>query len=93
MTTPTHSHKAWTDKGGHVRANKETDADRLIEQLQANLPGLLPMPLNGTDVRGFDGVGDSCFHGRGINAVAFSGFASAHRIGADLGLNPWALAD
>jgi len=23
--------------------------------------------------------------------VAFSGFACAHRIGADLGLNPWAL--
>jgi len=25
--------------------------------------------------------------------VAFSGFACAHRIGADLGLNPWALPD
>jgi prolycopene isomerase len=23
--------------------------------------------------------------------VAFSGFACAHRIGADLGINPWAL--
>jgi prolycopene isomerase len=23
--------------------------------------------------------------------VAFSGFACAHRVGADLGLNPWAL--
>jgi prolycopene isomerase len=26
----------------------------------------------------------------GHNAVAFSGFACAHRIGVDLGLNPWA---
>jgi prolycopene isomerase len=62
-------------------------------QLQANLPGLLPMPFNGTGVRGFDCVGDSCFHGRGLNAVAFSGFACAHRIGADRGLNPWAMPD
>jgi prolycopene isomerase len=38
-------------------------------------------------------VGDSCFPGQGLNAVAFSGFACAHRIGADLGLNPWALPD
>jgi len=22
MTTPTHSHKAWTDKGGHVKYNQ-----------------------------------------------------------------------
>jgi len=23
MTTPTHSHKAWTDKGGHVISKEE----------------------------------------------------------------------
>ncbi len=55
------------------------------------LPGLLPMPFNRTGVRGLYCVGDSCFPGQGLNAVAFSGFACAHRIGADLGLNPWAL--
>jgi prolycopene isomerase len=55
------------------------------------LPGLLPMPFNRTGIDGLYCVGDSCFPGQGLNAVAFSGFACAHRIGADLGLNPWAL--
>ena len=55
------------------------------------LPGLLPMPFNRTGVRHLYCVGDSCFPGQGLNAVAFSGFACAHRVGADLGLNPWAL--
>jgi prolycopene isomerase len=57
------------------------------------LPGLLPMPFNRTGVRDLYCVGDSCFPGQGLNAVAFSGFACAHRIGADLGLNPWQLPD
>ena len=110
------------------RAKKQADADRLIQRLEAilpgvsgairhrevgtprshrrflgrmggsygpipalRLPGLLPMPFNRTGVRGLYCVGDSCFPGQGLNAVAFSGFACAHRIGADLGLNPWAL--
>ncbi|MFN6343634.1 MAG: carotenoid isomerase [Cyanobium sp.] len=55
------------------------------------LPGLLPMPFNRTGLNHLYCVGDSCFPGQGLNAVAFSGFACAHRIGADLGLNPWAL--
>ncbi|MEB3318159.1 MAG: carotenoid isomerase [Cyanobacteriota bacterium] len=57
------------------------------------LPGLLPMPFNRTGLPGLYCVGDSCFPGQGLNAVAFSGFACAHRIGADLGLNPWSLPD
>jgi len=57
------------------------------------LPGLLPMPFNRTGINGLYCVGDSCFPGQGLNAVAFSGFACAHRIGADLGLNPWRLPD
>ena len=55
------------------------------------LPGLLPMPFNRTGLKHLYCVGDSCFPGQGLNAVAFSGFACAHRVGADLGLNPWAL--
>ncbi|MBM5784351.1 MAG: carotene isomerase [Cyanobacteria bacterium K_DeepCast_35m_m1_288] len=55
------------------------------------LPGLLPMPFNRTGLQNLYCVGDSCFPGQGLNAVAFSGFACAHRIGADLGLNPWTL--
>ena len=55
------------------------------------LPGLLPMPFNRTGLNGLYCVGDSCFPGQGLNAVAFSGYACSHRIGADLGLNPWAL--
>ncbi len=110
------------------RARKQADADRLIQRLEAilpglagairhrevgtprshrrflgrmggsygpipalRLPGLLPMPFNRTGLGGLYCVGDSCFPGQGLNAVAFSGFACAHRIGADLGLNPWAL--
>ena len=55
------------------------------------IPGLLPMPFNRTGLKGLYCVGDSCFPGQGLNAVAFSGYACSHRIGADLGLNPWAL--
>ena len=49
------------------------------------LPGLLNMPFNRTAVPGLYCVGDSTFPGQGLNAVAFSGFACAHRIAADLG--------
>ncbi|WP_320668003.1 carotenoid isomerase [Prochlorococcus sp. MIT 1307] len=55
------------------------------------LPGLLPMPFNSTNIKNLFCVGDSCFPGQGLNAVAFSGFACAHRIGAELGINPWNL--
>ena len=112
------------------RARKEADAARLLERLEAilpglrgaihhreigtprshrrflgrmggsygpipamRLPGLLPMPFNRTGVRHLYCVGDSCFPGQGLNAVAFSGFACAHRLGADLSLNPWRLPD
>ena len=50
------------------------------------LAGLLGMPFNRTAVRGLYCVGDSTFPGQGLNAVAFSGFACAHRIVVDLGL-------
>ena len=48
-------------------------------------PGLLGMPCNRTVVPGLYCVGDSTFPGQGRNAVAFSGFACAHRVAADLG--------
>jgi prolycopene isomerase len=107
---------------------KQQDADRLIDRLEAlipglksaiefkeigtprthrrflgrmggsygpvpatRLPGLLPMPFNRTGLKNLYCVGDSCFPGQGLNAVAFSGYACSHRIGADLGLNPWSL--
>ncbi len=57
------------------------------------LPGLLPMKFNRTGLKGLYCVGDSCFPGQGLNAVAFSGYACAHRVGADLGLNPWTLPE
>ncbi|MFB8790622.1 MAG: carotene isomerase [Potamolinea sp.] len=50
------------------------------------LKGLLGMPFNRTAVPGLYCVGDSTFPGQGLNAVAFSGFACAHRIAVDLGL-------
>ncbi|MGK7889615.1 MAG: carotenoid isomerase [Leptolyngbyaceae cyanobacterium] len=50
------------------------------------LMGLLGMPFNRTAVPGLYCVGDSTFPGQGLNAVAFSGFACAHRVGVDLGL-------
>ena len=50
------------------------------------LPGLLTMPFNRTAIPGLYCVGDSTFPGQGLNAVAFSGFACAHRVAADLGL-------
>ncbi|WP_269622597.1 carotenoid isomerase [Prochlorococcus marinus] len=55
------------------------------------LPGLLTMPFNSTAIKSFYCVGDSCFPGQGLNAVAFSGFACAHKIGSELGINSWAL--
>jgi prolycopene isomerase len=50
------------------------------------LMGLLGMPFNRTAVPGLYCVGDSTFPGQGLNAVAFSGFACAHRVAVDLGL-------
>ena len=50
------------------------------------LQGLLGMPFNRTAIPGLYCVGDSTFPGQGLNAVAFSGFACAHRIGVDLGI-------
>nr|ATQ36008.1 prolycopene isomerase [Heterosiphonia pulchra] len=49
------------------------------------LNGLLSMPFNRTEVDGLYCVGDSTFPGQGLNATAFSGFACAHRVAADLG--------
>ena len=120
---------AWSGLSpAQYKAKKEADAARLIERLEAllpgleaaielrevgtprthrrflgrmggsygpipsmRLPGLLPMPFNRTGLKGLYCVGDSCFPGQGLNAVAFSGYACSHRIGADLGLNAWAL--
>ena len=50
------------------------------------LMGLLGMPFNRTAVPGLYCVGDSTFPGQGLNAVAFSGFACAHRVAVDLGI-------
>ncbi|MBW4541871.1 MAG: carotene isomerase [Myxacorys chilensis ATA2-1-KO14] len=50
------------------------------------LLGLLGMPFNRTAVSNLYCVGDSTFPGQGLNAVAFSGFACAHRVAVDLGL-------
>ena len=49
--------------------------------------GLLPMPFNTTKIKNLYCVGDSCFPGQGLNAVAFSGYACAHKIGSKLNIN------
>ncbi|KAK8942106.1 hypothetical protein KSP40_PGU009579 [Platanthera guangdongensis] len=41
--------------------------------------GLLGMPFNTTEISGLYCVGDSCFPGQGVIAVAFSGVMCAHR--------------
>ncbi|KAL5720733.1 prolycopene isomerase [Ranunculus cassubicifolius] len=52
-----------------------------------NVPkGLLGMPFNTTAIDGLYCVGDSCFPGQGVIAVAFSGVMCAHRVAADIGL-------
>ncbi|XP_061375943.1 prolycopene isomerase, chloroplastic-like isoform X1 [Gastrolobium bilobum] len=48
--------------------------------------GLLGMPFNTTGIDGLYCVGDSCFPGQGVVAVAFSGVMCAHRVAADIGL-------
>ena len=57
------------------------------------LLGLLPMPFNTTKIKNLYCVGDSCFPGQGLNAVAFSGYACAHKIGAKLNINNFKLPD
>ena len=57
------------------------------------LLGLLPMPFNTTKINNLYCVGDSCFPGQGLNAVAFSGFACAHKIGSKLKINNFKLPD
>ncbi|KAG1333887.1 putative Prolycopene isomerase 1, chloroplastic [Cocos nucifera] len=48
--------------------------------------GLLGMPANTTAIDGLYCVGDSCFPGQGVIAVAFSGIMCAHRVAVDIGL-------
>ena len=55
--------------------------------------GLLPMPFNTTKIKNLYCVGDSCFPGQGLNAVAFSGYACAHKIGSKLNINSFNLPD
>ncbi len=57
------------------------------------LLGLLPMPFNTTKIENLFCVGDSCFPGQGLNAVAFSGFACAHKIGSKLNINSFRLPE
>ena len=57
------------------------------------LLGLLPMPFNTTKIKNLYCVGDSCFPGQGLNAVAFSGYACAHKIGSKLNINGFKLPD
>ncbi len=57
------------------------------------LLGLLPMPFNTTRIENLYCVGDSCFPGQGLNAVAFSGYACAHKIGSRLNINSFKLPD
>ena len=57
------------------------------------LLGLLPMPFNTTGINNLYCVGDSCFPGQGLNAVAFSGYACAHKIGSKLNINSSNLPD
>ena len=55
--------------------------------------GLVPMPFNTTKIKNLYCVGDSCFPGQGLNAVAFSGYACAHKIGSKLNINSFNLPD
>ncbi len=57
------------------------------------LLGLIPMPFNTTQIENLYCVGDSCFPGQGLNAVAFSGYACAHKIGSKLNINNFMLPD
>ncbi len=57
------------------------------------LLGLIPMPFNTTNIKNLYCVGDSCFPGQGLNAVAFSGFACAHKIGSKLNINSFKLPE
>lgn len=50
-----------------------------------NFAGFPPM-VNKTEVKNLYCVGDSTFPGQGLNAVAFSGFACAHKVATDLGV-------
>ena len=43
MTTPTHSHKAWTDKGGHVRCMQQPGDVPEVEPLVAEIHGVLQL--------------------------------------------------
>ena len=51
------------------------------------------MPFNTTKIKNLYCVGDSCFPGQGLNAVDFSGYACAHKIGSKLNINSFNLPD
>ncbi|MEN9212890.1 MAG: carotene isomerase [Thermostichus sp. DG02_3_bins_51] len=85
----------WPELGSHIEL-KEVGTPRTHRRFLGRVNGtygpipsrdpwgLLGMPFNRTAIPGLYCVGDSTFPGQGLNAVAFSGFACAHRVAADL---------
>ncbi|KVH94135.1 Carotene isomerase [Cynara cardunculus var. scolymus] len=72
---------------GHYEAKKELVADKIISRLEKKLfPGLKSSIEFKEAINGLYCVGDSCFPGQGVIAVAFSGVMCAHRVAADVGL-------
>ncbi|KAL2900911.1 Prolycopene isomerase chloroplastic [Bienertia sinuspersici] len=66
---------------------KELIADEIISRLEKNLfPGLKSSIIFKEAIDGLYCVGDSCFPGQGVIAVAFSGIMCAHRVAADIGI-------
>ncbi|EEC68398.1 hypothetical protein OsI_36559 [Oryza sativa Indica Group] len=66
---------------------KELVATEIIKRLEKKLfPGLQDSIVLKESIDGLYCVGDSCFPGQGVIAVAFSGIMCAHRVAADIGL-------
>ncbi|KAI5585853.1 hypothetical protein BDE02_06G172500 [Populus trichocarpa] len=68
-------------------AKKKVVAYEIISRLEKKLfPGLRSSITFMEAVDGLYCVGDSCFPGQGVIAVAFSGVMCAHRVAADIGI-------
>ncbi|XVE61351.1 hypothetical protein DITRI_Ditri06bG0032500 [Diplodiscus trichospermus] len=68
-------------------AKKELIAQEIIGRLEKKLfPGLKSSIVFKEGISSLYCVGDSCFPGQGVIAVAFSGVMCAHRVAADIGL-------
>jgi hypothetical protein len=90
MTTPTHSHKPWTDKGGHVKHKRQIIRPRHQQHPPTNALLLqIEKQLNGRKLTGKDWAHGERDGGPPQPATPRQGWPRAHATGSREGKGSW----